>query len=902
MAELRIFDGVSWVTVTDEGHRSDGDPHPTYTTDAEATTIADTEIAGHAAIPAAHHAEVTLDTAADVLLGLAGQQIQIDAQNQNLVLAGPSAGASTAPTFRALVDADIPAAIARDAEVATAVTNHEAAADPHAGYLKESDFTGVDFLVGTATGITANEIAVGTTPGGELGNTWASPTVDASHSGSTHAAAQAAAEATAAGALATHAADADPHTGYLKESDYNAKGDLISASANDTPSTVTAGANDTVLMADSAATAGLKWAAPAVPSTQAFGDAAAEGTGDTFTRGDHKHGMPAAPAAERAAASTTPAPIGTAAVGVGVTDARADHVHATGAGVPSTQAFGDVAAAGAGPAAAMTDHKHAMMADPVTAHAAAADPHAGYVLESLLDAKGDIIVASADNTPAKLTVGADDTILMADAAAAAGLKWVAPAAPVAVGTANAAGSSDDFSRASHVHAHEVAHVAHDTVWDAKGDLVVGTAADTAAAVTVGANDTILMADSAQTAGVKWVAPAVPSTQAFGDAAAEGAADTFTRGDHKHAMPTGTAGPDGDIAIDTAGAAGTAGTAARSAHGHEVVTTDAPSGANVTYDAAATAAATGAIARAAHGHRANTSATAGAAVGIDSGAAAGTSGHSPSRDDHVHQVATTDAPSGANVTYDAAATAAATGAVARAAHGHRANTSATAGAAVGIDSGSAAGTSGHSPSRDDHVHQVATTDAPTGANITIDAAATAAATGAVARAAHGHRLNTSATVASTQALGDAAAAGTSGHSPSRDDHLHAMPAAATQAQQETGTDLTAPVTAGRQHFHPSAAKCWGATTGGGTPTLTAGSYNVTSITDTATGRLTVTIGTDFSSASFVGQVTGTAATATLKMYGLVTKAAGTVILESGTAATTLADVGIGYDWCFYGDFA
>lgn len=255
-----------------------------------------------------------------------------------------------------------------------------------------------------------------------------------------------------------------------------------------------------------------------------------------------------------------------------------------------------------------------------------------------------------------------------------------------------------------------------------------------------------------------------------------------------------------------------------------------------------------------------------------------------------------------MTYDAAATAAATGAVARAAHGHRANTSATAGAAVGIDSGSAAGTSGHSPSRDDHVHQVATTDAPTGANITIDAAATAAATGAVARAAHGHRLNTSATVASTQALGDAAAAGTSGHSPSRDDHLHAMPAAATQAQQETGTDLTAPVTAGRQHFHPSAAKCWGATTGGGTPTLTAGSYNVTSITDTATGRLTVTIGTDFSSASFVGQVTGTAATATLKMYGLVTKAAGTVILESGTAATTLADVGIGYDWCFYGDFA
>jgi hypothetical protein len=32
---------------------------------------------------------------------------------------------------------------------------------------------------------------------------------------------------------------------------------------------------------------------------------------------------------------------------------------------------------------------------------------------------------------------------------------------------------------------------------------------------------------------------------------------------------------------------------------------------------------------------------------------------------------------------------------------------------------------------------------------------------------------------------------------------------------------------------------------GTPTLASGSYNITSITDTATGRLTVTIANDFS---------------------------------------------------------
>ncbi len=44
----------------------------------------------------------------------------------------------------------------------------------------------VDYLVGTADGGLSAEIVVGTTPGGELGGTWASPTVDATHSGSAH--------------------------------------------------------------------------------------------------------------------------------------------------------------------------------------------------------------------------------------------------------------------------------------------------------------------------------------------------------------------------------------------------------------------------------------------------------------------------------------------------------------------------------------------------------------------------------------------------------------------------------------------------------------------------------------------------------------------------------------------
>ena len=48
------------------------------------------------------------------------------------------------------------------------------------------------------------------------------------------------------------------------------------------------------------------------------------------------------------------------------------------------------------------------------------------ISNTIIDAKGDLIVGSADNTPAKVTVGANNTVLMADSAQTAGVKWVAP--------------------------------------------------------------------------------------------------------------------------------------------------------------------------------------------------------------------------------------------------------------------------------------------------------------------------------------------------------------------------------------------------------------------------------------------------------------------------------------------
>lgn len=111
-------------------------------------------------------------------------------------------------------------------------------------------------------------------------------------------------------------------------------------------------------------------------------------------------------------------------------------------------------------------------------------------------------------------------------------------------------------------------------------------------------------------------------------------------------------------------------------------------------------------------------------------------------------------------------------------------------------------------------------------------------------------------------------------------------AASQAEMETATDTAKFVTPGRQHFHPGHPKFWlKATVVGNVPTLQT-SYNVTSITDTATGRLTCTIATDFSGAHWCCQVTvesddtggGSPVYRVVGVVGEGTQAAGTVVAE------------------------
>lgn len=97
------------------------------------------------------------------------------------------------------------------------------------------------------------------------------------------------------------------------------------------------------------------------------------------------------------------------------------------------------------------------------------------ISKTIVDAKGDIVTASAADTPIRLAVGTNEHRLVADSATTSGLKYVADTTNYAVG--------------------------------AKGDLLVGTAADTVTNLAVGTNGHVLTADSATTSGLKWAAAA-----------------------------------------------------------------------------------------------------------------------------------------------------------------------------------------------------------------------------------------------------------------------------------------------------------------------------------------------------------------------------------------------------------
>jgi hypothetical protein len=102
------------------------------------------------------------------------------------------------------------------------------------------------------------------------------------------------------------------------------------------------------------------------------------------------------------------------------------------------------------------------------------------VLETDITAKGDLFVGTAVDTTGILSVGANGRVLSANSETASGLEWVV---------------ADD------------ANAIQNSIVDAKGDLIAATAADAVSRLAVGANATVLTADSAEATGMKWAAAA-----------------------------------------------------------------------------------------------------------------------------------------------------------------------------------------------------------------------------------------------------------------------------------------------------------------------------------------------------------------------------------------------------------
>jgi hypothetical protein len=157
----------------------------------------------------------------------------------------------------------------------------------------------------------------------------------------------------------------------------------------------------------------------------------------------------------------------------------------------------------------------------------------GAVQKSVVDAKGDILIATAADTVSKVTVGSDGKVLTANSANATGVSWETPAATAAaitftpVGTVSATNVQDAIAE---VAAEATATtVASDSIWDAKGDVVVATAANTAIRVAVGADGYVMTADSAETSGVKWNEPGTTSAPTV---------QTFTSGSGTYTKPAG----------------------------------------------------------------------------------------------------------------------------------------------------------------------------------------------------------------------------------------------------------------------------------------------------------------------------------------------------------------------------
>jgi hypothetical protein len=173
--------------------------------------------------------------------------------------------------------------------------------------------------------------------------------------------------------------------------------------------------------------------------------------------------------------------------------------------------FGGSTSSGSSTFAARADHTHAV-------------PTA--ISNTIVDAKGDIIAATANDTVARIAVGIDGQVLGVNSSAPTGIAWQDPASTLIVSATmpvspvegdiwfdTTTGRQFVYYDSFFVEMGTASDLAADVI-DAKGDLLVGTAANTLDRLPLGEDEQVLVVDSTQTTGVKWIDASIGFEKTF----------------------------------------------------------------------------------------------------------------------------------------------------------------------------------------------------------------------------------------------------------------------------------------------------------------------------------------------------------------------------------------------------